>query len=128
MTSPDIRTDLQSNLIWGFRLMLEDRSMIGSQKASIWLVEGGMDELFHFFRKSEWKKKYFCENVARQTKWKSMTFGMAWSVLENFMFFVMNKHEPSSLKRAFLEFLEFLRSTTFFLFEPGIMSLKVQCC
>ena len=45
--------------------------------------------------------------LSRQTEWKSMTFGMAWSVLENFMFFVMNKHEPSSLKRAFLEFLEF---------------------
>ena len=53
--------------------------------------------------------------LPRQTEWKSMTFGMAWSVLENFMFFVMNKHEPSSLKRAFLEFLEFQVRLRFFI-------------
>ena len=53
--------------------------------------------------------------LPRQTEWKSMTFGMAWSVLENFMFFVMNKHEPSSLKRVFLEFLEFQVRLRFFI-------------
>ena len=63
--------------------------------------------------------------LPRQTEWKSMTFGMAWSVLENFMFFVMNKHEQSSLKRVFLEFLEF-QVRLRFLFEPGRMSLKVN--
>ena len=41
------------------------------------------------------------------------------------MFFVMNKHEQSSLKRVFLEFLEF-QVRLRFLFEPGRMSLKVN--
>ena len=44
------------------------------------------------------------------------------------MFFVMNKHEPLSLKRVFLEFREFLEFQVRlrFLFEPGRMSLKVN--